>query len=327
LALIVAFIYVARLAITMVLIAAAPLALMFHALPMTDGIARLWWRGITGMLAIQVCQSLVLVSALQVLFADTKDEGPFHGVPTTKQDLIDVLLVICLLWVMIRIPSWVARTIWRSAQPRMLGQLVRSFLVYRTVGAAFSTVGRAVRGGRATHTSKHRGGPGRVVRVPVLGRAGGSREAALATALVAPLAIPGHVILAVARRRPTGTAVTNRSGATAAITDGITQVPSTGIETSVHVQSTDATTGLPAQDRTPHSRRRRTQHRPSESRMPSQALGLLQTVVGGRGRFHQHSAAPDPHGMWCCGLTGRGAGEEAGDDHAGRRAAGRQDPC
>ncbi|WP_146150385.1 hypothetical protein [Actinomadura rubrobrunea] len=160
LALIVAFIYVARLAITMVLIAAAPLALMFHALPMTDGIARLWWRGITGMLAIQVCQSLVLVSALQVLFADTKDDGPFHGVPTTEQDLIDVLLVICLLWVMIRIPSWVARTIWRSAQPRMLGQLVRSFLVYRTVSAAISTVGRAVRGGRATHTGKHRGGPG-----------------------------------------------------------------------------------------------------------------------------------------------------------------------
>lgn len=160
LALIVAFIYVARLAITMVLIAAAPLALMFHALPMTDGIARLWWRGITGMLAIQVCQSLVLVSALQVLFADTKDDGPFHGVPTTEQDLIDVLLAICLLWVMIRIPSWVARTIWRSAQPRMLGQLVRSFLVYRTVGAAFGAVGRAVRGGRATHTSKHRGGPG-----------------------------------------------------------------------------------------------------------------------------------------------------------------------
>ncbi|MEU6036142.1 hypothetical protein ABZ801_12105 [Actinomadura sp. NPDC047616] len=160
LALIVAFIYVARLAITMVLIAAAPLALMFHALPMTDGIARLWWRGITGMLAIQVCQSLVLVSALQVLFAETKDEGTFHNIPTTKQDLIDVLLVICLLWVMIRIPSWVARTIWRSAQPRMLGQLVRSFLVYRTVGAAVSTVGRVVRGGRATHTGKHRGGPG-----------------------------------------------------------------------------------------------------------------------------------------------------------------------
>ncbi|WP_395111587.1 hypothetical protein, partial [Actinomadura sp. SCN-SB] len=56
LALCVAFIYIIRVAITMVLIAAAPLALMFHALPMTDGLARLWWRGLTGILAIQVVQ-------------------------------------------------------------------------------------------------------------------------------------------------------------------------------------------------------------------------------------------------------------------------------
>ncbi|MFV2180072.1 hypothetical protein, partial [Actinomadura sp. LOL_011] len=46
LALCVVVIYIVRIAITIVLIAAAPLALMFHALPATDGLARLWWRGI-----------------------------------------------------------------------------------------------------------------------------------------------------------------------------------------------------------------------------------------------------------------------------------------
>ena len=53
----VVFTYVVRLALTMVLIAAAPLALIFHALPMTEGLARLWWRSFTGLLAIQICQS------------------------------------------------------------------------------------------------------------------------------------------------------------------------------------------------------------------------------------------------------------------------------
>ncbi|WP_329521833.1 hypothetical protein [Spirillospora sp. NBC_01491] len=144
LALCVAFIYVVRIAITMVLIAAAPLALMFHALPVTDGLARLWWRAITGILAIQVCQSLVLVTAFQLMFSETKDtSNSYFGFPT-RNDITDLLLAICLLWVMVRIPSWVARTIWQPAQPRMLGQMLKSFLIYRGLGALMGKAGKAV---------------------------------------------------------------------------------------------------------------------------------------------------------------------------------------
>ncbi|MFG1998646.1 hypothetical protein ACGFNU_05800 [Spirillospora sp. NPDC048911] len=176
LAVVVGFIYVIRLAITMVLIAAAPLVLMFHALPFTDGIARLWWRGLTGMLAIQVVQALVFITALQLLFTQSKSGGEFQGIPTTKADAIDLLLLIALLWVMIRIPTWIGQTIWRSAQPRVLGQVVKTFLVYRTVGAVLGAVGRtgkaATGKGRAAHhrtpgstgggkrRGRHRPGPG-----------------------------------------------------------------------------------------------------------------------------------------------------------------------
>jgi hypothetical protein len=142
LAVIVGFIYVIRLAIIMVLIAAAPLALMFHAFPFTDGLARLWWRGVTGMLAIQILQSLVFITALQLLFTQSKAGQQFNGIPTTKADAIDLLLIIALLWVMIRIPSWVARTIWRNAQPRMLLQLIKTLVVYRAVGAVVGAVTR-----------------------------------------------------------------------------------------------------------------------------------------------------------------------------------------
>ncbi|MGI5165632.1 hypothetical protein ACQEU3_14850 [Spirillospora sp. CA-253888] len=164
LALIVAFIYVARLAITMVLIAAAPLALMFHALPATDGIARMWWRAMTGLLAIQVCQSLVLVTALQVLFTTNKQDGMFAGVPTTRADFLDLLLVICLLWVMIRIPSWVARSIWRDAYPRTPGRLLKSFVLYRGAGTLFNRLGAA--GTAARHLGRPHSGNGPGPRRP-----------------------------------------------------------------------------------------------------------------------------------------------------------------
>ncbi|GAA2456197.1 hypothetical protein GCM10010191_89420 [Actinomadura vinacea] len=150
LALCVAFIYIVRVAITMVLIAAAPVALMFHALPMTDGLARLWWRGITGVLAIQVVQSLVLATAFQLLFTEIKnDQGSVLGIPT-RNDAIDLLLATALLWLLIRIPAWVARTIWQPAQPRMLGQLLKSFLLYRGVGAVMSKTGAAAMRGLTT---------------------------------------------------------------------------------------------------------------------------------------------------------------------------------
>ncbi|MFD0854879.1 hypothetical protein ACFQ07_21745, partial [Actinomadura adrarensis] len=118
LALCLGFIYIIRIAITMVLIAAAPIALMFHALPLTDGIARLWWRGITGVLAIQVAQSLVLATAYELLFSKNPDQdgGSVLGLPS-RIALLDLLLAIALLWVMIRVPSWVARTVWQPAQP------------------------------------------------------------------------------------------------------------------------------------------------------------------------------------------------------------------
>ncbi|MEO3829899.1 hypothetical protein [Actinomadura sp. B10D3] len=137
LAVCVAFIYIIRIALTMVLIAAAPVALMFHALPITDGLARLWWRSITGVLAIGVCQALILATAFRLLFSDINRSGDsdahFPGIASGTG--IDLLLALCLLWLMVRVPSWVARTIWRAAQPSALTGMVKSLILYRGLGA------------------------------------------------------------------------------------------------------------------------------------------------------------------------------------------------
>ncbi|CNG13830.1 Uncharacterised protein [Mycobacterium tuberculosis] len=141
LALCVVFIYIIRIALTMVLIAAAPVALMFHALPVTDGLARLWWRSIAGVLAIGVCQALILATAFRLLFSDVDHPGGESGdsgnhfLGLASGTGIDLLLAVCLLWIMVRVPSWAARTIWRAAQPNALTGLVKSLILYRGLGA------------------------------------------------------------------------------------------------------------------------------------------------------------------------------------------------
>ena len=114
LALIVACGYIMRVTVTMVLIVAAPLALIFHALPQTDGLARLWWRALSGMLAIQVAQSLVFATAVVVLSTKGGDPLPLLGLPG-KKGLVGLLLVVCLLYILARIPSWVSKAVWRGA--------------------------------------------------------------------------------------------------------------------------------------------------------------------------------------------------------------------
>lgn len=60
--------YIVRLALTVILLAGAPLFLMCHALPHTEGIAFWWWKAFAGVMAIQVAQSLALVTTLKLFF-------------------------------------------------------------------------------------------------------------------------------------------------------------------------------------------------------------------------------------------------------------------
>ncbi|GAA4866633.1 hypothetical protein GCM10025787_60600 [Saccharopolyspora rosea] len=60
--------YIVRVTLTVILLAAAPLLLMCHALPQTEGIALWWWKAFGGVLTIQVGQSLALVAAIKLFF-------------------------------------------------------------------------------------------------------------------------------------------------------------------------------------------------------------------------------------------------------------------
>ncbi|WP_245783444.1 hypothetical protein [Amycolatopsis sacchari] len=122
--------YVVRVALTIILIVAAPLALMFHALPQTEGIAYWWWKAYGGCLAIQLGQSLTLITALKAFFTP----GGFTLFGPTASGLINLLIALALMYILLKIPFWILGSIRGGGGRSLIGSLVRGFLAYKTFG-------------------------------------------------------------------------------------------------------------------------------------------------------------------------------------------------
>ncbi|GII96297.1 hypothetical protein [Sinosporangium siamense] len=188
-AVLLAFIAVLRIALLLFLIIAAPMALLCHALPQTEGVARLWWRAFAGLLIMQVLQALVLILAFKVFLTDSFDafgstrtgNPSLAAVQPTASRAVDALILIGLFYVLIKIPGWVTRTVWQQAQPQLLKRLIKAVIVYKTLGAASGAFGKALgrrRYGTAVRrTSAHRSRPPRPGGGPA-GHAPGNRPPA-----------------------------------------------------------------------------------------------------------------------------------------------------
>ncbi len=129
--------YLIRVALLVVLVVAGPLALACHALPYTEGAAQLWWRALVGALATQVSQSLMLVTAVRVFFASGGNAA--LGLSASGA-LVNVLLACALLYVLVKIPSWIARLVLGGRRGTSTVQLVKTAVVYRTVRAGMAAL-------------------------------------------------------------------------------------------------------------------------------------------------------------------------------------------
>lgn len=145
--------YVVRVAMTVILIAGAPIALMCHALPHTEGIAKWWWKAFGGCLAIQVGQSLTLITAMKVFFAP----GGFTLFGPTTGGLVNLLVALALMYILFKIPFWILGSIRGGGGRSLLGRLVGAFVAYKTFGLLRGG------GGGTSRPPGGKGGGGRTV--------------------------------------------------------------------------------------------------------------------------------------------------------------------
>lgn len=134
LAVVLLVVYIVRIVLVILLVAAAPLALICHAWPPIEGLARLWWSGFIALLGVQLGQSFVLVTALRVFFAS--DGNATLGL-ASGSGLVDLLITLCLFWVLIKIPFWARRAAFsgRGSQTGVARRAVRTVLEIKGVRA------------------------------------------------------------------------------------------------------------------------------------------------------------------------------------------------
>lgn len=156
--------YVVRVALTLILIAGAPLAIMCYALPQTEAVARWWCRAFAGVLAIQLGQSLTLVVFLRV-FLDDDNFTPFGG--ATGDGMVNLLVCLALFYILVKIPFWIGSQVRTGSGRSLVGGLVRGFIAYKTFGflrggrAATAAAGRAAAGPRGNSGPGGAAGHGR----------------------------------------------------------------------------------------------------------------------------------------------------------------------
>jgi hypothetical protein len=117
--------YIVRAALIVVLVCAAPLMLIAHALPQTEGLARLWWRGMTAALGVQVAQAFLLATAVRVFF--TSEGHSALGLSVTGS-LIDLLVALCLLWLLVKVPFW-AKELAFSNRPSLAIRAAKTYVL------------------------------------------------------------------------------------------------------------------------------------------------------------------------------------------------------
>ncbi|MFB7199003.1 hypothetical protein [Streptomyces sp. NPDC056240] len=174
--------YIVRVAVIALLAISAPLALSCHAHPVTDPLARMWWRGLAGCLAIQVAQSMTFIAALKLFFAPG---STLLGFPRPSQ-LGSTLAGLALFWILFKIPGWCLRSVLRStpvslnapaplrmlqsvAMWRLLNRAAPGLGALRLAGAGGGGGGRPRGGGPPPRGPRGGGGGGRPGRGPGAG--------------------------------------------------------------------------------------------------------------------------------------------------------------
>jgi hypothetical protein len=123
--------FIVRVTLTILLIAGAPLFLMAHGLPHTEGIAYTWWKAFGGCLAIQVGQSLALITGVRLLLTPA-----FTPLGPNASALTNILVGLALMFILFKIPFWILGAVRGGGAGRrgLVSSLLRGVVAYKTFG-------------------------------------------------------------------------------------------------------------------------------------------------------------------------------------------------
>jgi hypothetical protein len=121
--------YIVRAALIVLLVCAAPVMLISHGLPQTEGMARFWWRAMLAALGVQAAQALTLAATVHVFFASGRS---VLGIGTGGS-VVDLLLVLCLFWVLLRIPFWAKELAFSRRYSSSTARMAKTYVLVRMV--------------------------------------------------------------------------------------------------------------------------------------------------------------------------------------------------
>jgi hypothetical protein len=145
--------WIVRLGVLVVAVGIAPVALALHGTPQTEGAAKLWWRTVLGTLGTVVIQAVALHTTLTI-FLNPRSNLRVLGLPSDGGTLLNLLIVVCLLWGVIKIPSLMRRFVTQT-KSGVGGQIFRIVVMQqltrglsRAFAAHTSTARRTASAGR-----------------------------------------------------------------------------------------------------------------------------------------------------------------------------------
>ncbi len=160
--------WLVRLGVLIFLVGISPAALACHATPFTDGAARLWWRAMLATLGTVVLQAIALQTTLSI-FLSPAANLPMLGIPNDPTGTLNLFIIVCLLWVVIKIPSLMRRYVTKGGGGHnVFGLMLRMVLVQQATSVLRMPFRRAGGGRAGTATAGSTGGGG-----PRGGRPGG----------------------------------------------------------------------------------------------------------------------------------------------------------
>lgn len=185
--------WIIRLGLLIVTAGISPIALALHGTPQTEGAAKLWWRILLGSLGTVTIQAVALHTTLTIFLAPDANL-PVLGLPGDPGAVMNLLIVVCLLLGVIKIPKLMGRYITQS-KPSAVGTILRVVLIQqitqglrRGLNVGRSANGRGASGGRGA------GGAGSAAASrpwPVRSGGGGSHAASSSAAPRTPRSAAG----------------------------------------------------------------------------------------------------------------------------------------